>query len=196
VKRLFLYVIFIVSVFSVLVFGDFLEKQTLNIVSSNSKLTVSSDGFTYTTPCSLFYVADSGYIVYSGVFNPGTQGYVHGRDLELAQLYAFIVIELGIDTTYESNRRGISNGTIRIWITGKDSASSSWKLLSDTSVNADPGSLYVADTLKGYIGIGDTLKYIPFDYRIYAKCDSDSVGFARIRSDSYFEAIWRNIQGR
>ena len=181
-------------VFFCLVMGELTESLVYYPIVEEDGIVLSDAAYQY-SDSSLFAVADSAYEVFSATFNPGLANYNVGKVLKLIDLYAFVVVEGKVDTTFESGRRGISNGTIRWWIMGKDSGSTTWSLLSDTAVMSDPGSLFVADTMFGYIAI-DTIKYVPFDIKYWAKCDSDSVGYVRARSDSRLEGKWRSGEGR
>lgn len=141
------------------------------------------------------WVADSAHIVYSATYNPGTGYFTNTyKNLELIQLYGKIFTKCMIDTTYQSQRSGLSVGTIRIWVNGEDSVAKSWSLIGDTIIHTEPGSLYVPDTTFGYIAI-DKIGYIPFDIRVYAQCDSDSVGIVKVSGDSYLEGTYRLRQG-
>ncbi len=174
--------------FCIVMADYFGESWKYFLITNETHIKIDANTYQY-TESDTFWVPDSGYIIHSGTFDPGTERYVWGKDVELLQAHGDITINAMADTTFDSDRRGLSDGTIRWWIDIRDSTASSWTLISDTGVVSDPGSVFVADNMDGYFSISEL--HIPFDWRVTAKCDSDSVGVVKLRSDSVFDLMWK-----
>ncbi len=175
-----------------LVMGELTESLLYYpIVEDGSVLLDSSE--TQYSDSVRFAVGDSGYVLFAGKYDPGLINYNIGKVLQVIQLYGYFVVEFRIDTVNSGDQ--VSDGVISWWVEGKDSITSEWKVVSDTAVFADPGSLFVVDTLKGYVSV-DSIGFVPFDFQVIMKCDSAGVGIGRLRDDSYFDGVWRSGKGR
>jgi len=68
-----------------------------------------------------------------------------------------------------------------------------WVDLFAFVTNDNIGTAYIEKTYKGWANLSSVFNQVPFDFRIIFQCNELNEGKAKLRNNSYFRAIFKDV---
>lgn len=151
---------------------------------------LTADGVQYSTVVPTTTV-DTDVTLISGSFDLGFDALdKFTNDLILDLLWAYFEFHV----EFKANSSGTADITWKVQARNKDG--DTWVDLFSAVTYADIGTSYVEKTYKGYADLQTNFEQVPFDWKIIYQCDEANEGRGRLKSTTYYRAVFKSIMDR